>query len=252
MNIRAKLDGHELDLAALAHHFSTGDPRVVSDDEGTFIEASALETIGFDNSAGLVDTASHILAELNGAARLEDPGYRPVKLRNRFHRAPSDTHTLTSDEARLQEHATVLVVGAVEARIGLSTTVTGKSIGSIPGPAPEPKQRKHLTRAAAHPNVADLLTLIGRTEDLSWDVLWKAMEIVRADLGGTAALLATNWITADDFDVFGYSANHPDASGPAARHARRPPGTPPPWTMSIEQGQQFIRNLTREWLDSLR
>ena len=70
-------------------------------------------------------------------------------------------------------------------------------------------------------------------------------------VGGKAAPLATGWITADDHDVSGYSANHPDATGTDARHARRPPTTPPSRVMLIEDGQQFIRDLARRWLDSL-
>ena len=45
---------------------------------------------------------------------------------------------------------------------------------------------------------------------------------------------------------------HPDASGDAARHARRPPPkdrfTP---TMTEDDGAIFIRDLARKWLDSL-
>jgi hypothetical protein len=95
------------------------------------------------------------------------------------------------------------------------------------------------------------LVLIGSADTLGWDTLWKAMEIVRTAVGGTAALIATGWVTTTEFDEFGYAANEPQASGDDARHARRPPKTPPARIMTIEEGRQFIRDLARHWLDSL-
>jgi hypothetical protein len=99
------LDGHEFDLAALARRFPTGDPRVVTTDEGTFIEAADLDAVDFTDAARLVEVAASILARLNGWAMLDDAGYRPVKLRKRFHRDREaiDTHIVLCDEARTHD-----------------------------------------------------------------------------------------------------------------------------------------------------
>jgi hypothetical protein len=251
------LDGHALDLAALVRRFPTGDPRVVSTDEGTFIEAAVLDAVEFTDTARLVETASDILARLNGWVMLDDAGYRPVKLRNRFHRdrlqrEAGDTHIALGDEARVRDEVSVVVVGTAEARLGLSATITATaSTGGVPGPPPIPEGQRQLARAAAHPDADDLLALIGTAGAFGWAPLWKALEIIKVALGGKTALLGTGWVTADDLDAFGYSANHPDASGADARHARRPPTTPPSRVMSIEEGQQFIRDLARQWLNSL-
>ena len=248
------LDGHEFDLNALARLFPAGDPQVVTTDEGTFIEAAALDAVDFTDAARLVEVAAGILARLNGWAMLDDPGYRPVKLRNRFHRhrQATDTHIVLGDEARVRDEATVLVAGSAEARLGgLTATVRTASSGGVSETPPQPEGPRQLARAATHPDADDLLALIGTAGALGWDPLWKALEIIKVALGGKAALLATGWITADDHDVFGYSANHPDASGTDARHARRPSTTSPSRVMSIEEGQQFIRDLARRWLDSL-
>lgn len=254
MSVYAILDGHEFDLSTLARLFPAGDPRVVASAEGTFIEAAALDAVDFTDAARLVEVAADLLASLNGWAMLNDPGYRPVKLRNRFHRdrQSTDTHIVLGDEARMRDEATVLVVGSAEARLGgLSATVRTASDGGVCGSPPQPEGPRQLARAATHPDARDLLTLIGTASTLGWDSLWKALEIIKVAVGGKAALLATGWISADDHDVFGYSANHPDASGSGARHARRPPTAPPGRVMSIEEGQQFIRDLARRWLGSL-
>ena len=89
---------------------------------------------------------------------------------------------------------------------------------------PTPTGPRQLARAAANSDADDLLALIGNAGALGWDPLWKALEIIKVAVGGKAPLIATGWVTDDDLDEFGYSANQPDASGADARHARRSPG----------------------------
>jgi hypothetical protein len=247
VTVRAELDGHEFDLAVLARHFPTGDPRIVNDDGRTYLEATALDDV-FNDGGQLVATASELLARLNGHAMLDDAGYRPVKLLNRFVDGPADTHLVVGDQAGVREHAVVVAVTA-EARLG--ALVAGVAVDGVPV-TPTPTGPRQLARAAANSDADDLLALIGNAGALGWDPLWKALEIIKVAVGGKAPLIATGWVTDDDLDEFGYSANHPDASGADARHARRPPGGKiPNRTMSIEEGQQFIRDLARQWLDSL-
>jgi hypothetical protein len=57
--------------------------------------------------------------------------------------------------------------------------------------------------------------------------------------------------TKDEISAFTASANRPDISGDGARHARMA-GGPPKRTMPIEQARQFISNLVRMWMDTLK
>lgn len=247
MTVGAELAGHQFDLDALARHFPTGDPRIVVEDGRTYLQASALDH-AFQDGGRLVTLASDLLAQLNGHAMLDDSGYRPVKLLNRFVDGPTRTHHVVGDEARTREHVAV-VVGTAEARLGALTARI--AINGVPV-TPTPTGPKRLASAAANSDAHDLFALIGNSGALGWDPLWKALEIIKVAVGGKAALIDIGWVTDDDLDVFGYSANHPDASGVDARHARRPPGGKVPnRIMSIEQGQQLIRDLARRWLDSL-
>ena len=256
MNIHAVLDGHEFDLAVLAERFPTGDPKVIRSDDWTVLESKMLDAVDFTDSARLVEVASSVLARLNGSTVLDTPGYRPVKLRNRFHRHPPtgtlDTTVGATDDARLHEGASIVVVASVEARLSVNTTIVGTAVGSVPGPPVLGDGAKQLAIAAAHSDADDLLVVLGSTGNLGWDILWKAMEIVRNAVGGTKDdLVAKGWITSDDFVAFRYSANHPDASGSQARHARHSPTTPPDQIMSLDDGQRWIRDLARKWLASL-
>jgi hypothetical protein len=63
-------------------------------------------------------------------------------------------------------------------------------------------------------------------------------------------LLAASWVSSDDLDVFGYSANHPDASGADARHARRPPSKIPR-RVNVDRGGSSVHPRPRRALDQI-
>ena len=244
------MKGHGFDLNALAHLFATGDARVVQTDEGTFLEAAVLdEPFTAKDGGRLVEVAEGILARMNGTAKLRDAGYQTVTLADRFHRE-NHQHVMVYDEACIRDTISVARAGVAQGQVRMSATVTVHATGG-PATTSVPEGPRQLARAAAHSDADDLLVLIGSADTLGWDTLWKAMEIMRTAVGGTKALLATGWVTDTEFDEFGYAANEPQASGDDARHARRPPKTPPARIMTIEEGRQFIRDLARHWLDSL-
>lgn len=250
MTVRVRLQGHPFDLEFLAAHFPTGEPRIVVTDEGTFLTADLGHLM--DDGGRLVEAASALLVRLNGYAVLADPGYRPVRLGNSFVREEHTTHTdvVLHDEVRARDRVTVVQLGVAETRCK-AYPVTAL-VNGVPVPQPAPKAHADLARAVTDKDVAELLDLVGNAEVLGWDELWKTLEIIKVRVGGKAALLATGWITDGELEEFGYAANHPDASGAAARHARRPPGGKvPSRVLSAAQGQQLIRNLARHWLDSL-
>jgi hypothetical protein len=134
MTVRAELEGHPFDLDALAREFPTDDTHVVVADEGTFIEATALDAL-FDDAGRLVNTANEQLARLNGYAILADAGYQAVRLRNRFVRGgrpdpraprdagrgprprlpdgrrPDDRRVITDSVGRLREDESRLILG---------------------------------------------------------------------------------------------------------------------------------------------
>lgn len=251
MTVRAELEGHGFDLAALARHFPSGDPHIVVTDEGTFLEATALDAL-FDDARRLVDTTNEHLARLNGYAVLADAGYRHVRLRNRFVREGGSTHwhIAVNDEARACDSLTVAVAGTVEARAGaLDATVVIDGVSVVP---PAPEGLRHLARVASDKNVDDLFALVGKAENLSWIELYKVFEIIRDAVGdGRRGLIATGWTTKEQLSAFTGSADHHMVSGiHEARHARQS-GGPPKKTMTPAEARQFIRDLARRWLDSL-
>src|SRR5690349_3872413 len=102
MAVRAEIDGHEYDLEVLASQYPTGDPRVVKNERGVFLEASDLENLCGVNTQRLVAAADRHLTKLNGFLLLFDSQYRRVRLSNRFERDGGSTMTYrtVSDTAR--------------------------------------------------------------------------------------------------------------------------------------------------------
>lgn len=251
MSVRAELDGHSFDLDTLARHFPTGDPHIVVTDEGTFLEATALDDM-FDDTGRLVNTANEHLARLNGWAVLADAGYQPVRLRNRFVRdgGPTHMHIVVGDEARARDSLTVVTVRTAETRLG-ALNVTA-AVDGVPVEPPPPEGPRRLARAASDKNVDDLLAVVGKAEDLSWIELYKVFEIIRDAVGGSRQdLYDKGWTTKPQLSAFTGSADHHAVSGiHGARHARQSVG-PPKNTMTLDEAQQFIRHLARKWLDSL-
>ena len=178
-----------------------------------------------------------------------DAGYQTVNLADQFHRE-NHRHVVVYDEACIRDNISVTRAGVAQGEVRMPATVTAHATG-VSTTTPVPEGPRQLARAAAHPDADELLVLIGSGDTLGWDTLRKVMEIVKTDVGGKAALIATGWVTTTEFDEFGYAANEPQASGDDARHARRPPKTPPARIVTIEEGRQFIRDLARHWLDSL-
>jgi hypothetical protein len=124
------------------------------------------------------------------------------------------------------------------------TGTDGQPVPPEPSPWPD-----RLALASTHPDVAEVLEIMGRALPLNWDDLWKVFEIVREAVKPDT-IVTLSWTTAADLDSFKESANHPAVSGEEARHARRPE-QPRHRQMEIAEGRSYIGNLVTKWLESL-
>jgi hypothetical protein len=121
-----------------------------------------------------------------------------------------------------------------------------------PAPPPAPKGPEYFELIATHSVVGEVLEILGGSSvSLTWVDLYKVYEIIRHDVGNDKALNAKVWVTDGDISAFTASANRPDISQSEARHARMP-GEPPKRTMTLAQGEDFIRRLVVAWWDSLK
>jgi hypothetical protein len=112
----------------------------------------------------------------------------------------------------------------------VTLVVNGKA-----APPPPPAAPAFVRLAGKDQDVRDALNFLGKPGQLDWFDLYKVFEVVRESAfksqvgprkGAKQALAQTGWITEQEIQAFTGSANHPLASGDAARHARQGERTP--------------------------
>ncbi|MFE3269738.1 hypothetical protein [Streptomyces sp. NPDC059215] len=241
MAVKARLDGHAFDLDTLCELFAAGDPQVNKESDGLYYLASC-ELDGLIDDAGpLVETASLLLRRVVGVARALDSSFRPVTLTSQF----------TDDSGGGKRHH-VVAAATMEIRARMSATgVVTAADQSPPPPPPPPQGPMYMELIKAHADVAEVLDILGRPSvSMTWVDLYKVYEIVRHNVGSDKALKGKGWVPDSDISAFTGSANRPDVSGSEARHARLP-GAFPKRTMTLAEGEAFIRTLVVAWWDSL-
>jgi hypothetical protein len=235
VSVKVELKGHVSDLDALVHLFPSGPIRVVRENGVHYLLADEIDNR--PQGVQYYEVAPEILKTVNGLARVADPAYQPVELSG-YYLDGEQRHVVVSAE-------TVVV----RSRVGTpSVTVTNSGgVVQVPRPPPGP-QRAAL--AATHPDVTEALIIMSQPVALGWGELYKVFEIVR-DSVRPNKLDKSGLASARDLKAFSASANRPDVSGADARHARMS-GDALNYHMSLSDGRQFISDLVRAWIDSLR
>lgn len=83
----------------------------------------------------------------------------------------------------------------------------------------------------------------------TWHNLYKIYEIVLAGAGGARGVTERGWATLAEIEHFKATANHPDASGDAARHGVQK-GRYEKTPMEIGTAFALVRRLANRWLES--
>ncbi|MGW6962386.1 hypothetical protein [Streptomyces chartreusis] len=247
MTVKAKLEGHTFDLDALIELFREGDPKVSKEEDGYYLSSSQLDGL-MDDGGRLFEAATRLLQKVTGVARVLDSSFRPVSLTGTF---MEDGGTGTG-----RRHH-VVQADTAEARFKAYAAGVVTSEGEVPErqsppPPPPPEGPPYLQLALGHPDVAEALEILGKPSvSLTWVDLYKVYEIVRHNVGDDKALKAKQWVSSGDLSAFTASANRPDVSGSDARHARPTGAGMPKRTMTLAEGQDFIRRLVVAWWNSL-
>ncbi|MFF7525968.1 hypothetical protein [Streptomyces pseudovenezuelae] len=242
MAVKASLDGDSFDLDTLVELFPEGDPAVSKEGDGYYLSSAELDGL-LDDKGQLVATADRLLQKISGIARILDSSFRPVRLPGTFVEENGEGegrrhHVVVGDTAMVLSRTHVAIVGIVD----------GQSPSVEP---PPPEGPPYLQLASSHPDVAEALEILGQPSvSLNWIDLYKLFEIVRDSVGNEQALKRKGWMPEGEISAFKASANRPDVSGSAARHARMS-GGPPKLKMNLAEGEAFIRKLVAAWWNSL-
>lgn len=242
MPLKAWLDGEQPDLQRLAQLYATGGPKVLRDDEcgRHYLTAAELDRAHHDDR--VFDVIQILLSSMNGAAKLETPDFKSVAYARRY--------TTTSGDQVIQPRTAVVAIR------GGSPDVVVSGPDGKPIPQPPPRAVARVALAASNPTVRNVLRALACEQD--WYDLWKVYETIRDSVGngdkkrGSDALVnQLKWITEAEEGAFRESANNPDISGEAARHAIPTSPKPPTNTMTMAEGQAFVNGLVQKWFESL-
>jgi hypothetical protein len=131
-------------------------------------------------------------------------------------------------------------------------TAASVAIGPDGQPQPDPPSPwpNRFALAATHPDVDEVLEIMGRPEPLGWLELRKIHEIICRSIEPTTTA-KLGWTTSNRDETFTSSASNPAISGSDAIHARPPKGNQPKRKMFTSEGRQYVSDLVTNWLDYL-
>jgi hypothetical protein len=230
---KAWLAGHRFDLETLATHLSSGDVRVIEENENFYLSAPQLDNPPPGKT--FFGIARELLVWVNGVGFLMGSGFSPVELTDHYDR----------DDG-------VHIVGAtatLTARGHMTATATVLDTNGHPVPSPPPVATTYLSLATTNPDAAEVLEFLAKPGGPSFSDLYKILEIVE-HTGHSKAAMQSAGISKATMTRFTRTANHQAVSGSESRHARlseRPPKNP----MTIDEARTTMRQLVTEWFNFL-
>jgi hypothetical protein len=234
VTMKAWLEGHTFDLEDLATLLPSGDVRVIRQGDGFYMSAEELDNP--PSGKAFHEVAEELLVRANGLGRLMRPDFTPVGLTGRYEQEG--------------DVSVVLATAAVAvAKARLSATAIVRNPDGTVQPQPPPATVAYIALAAHNHDVAEALEIMGRPQPLNFADLYKVYEIIEHS-GHMKIAMTSAGFGKPAARLFARTANHPEASGQDARHARsneRPPAKP----MTLDEARRMIRELVTAWMDSL-
>jgi hypothetical protein len=224
VTIQAWLTGDVFDLQDLADLLPSGDVRVIRSGDEFYLTAAELDSppVG----AVVPDVAERVLARVNGLARARIHDFMPVRLSGRYSGDGTAAGYLFSTEPAVR------MEGRSRLRVG------GVAAGT-----------SYLELASRNGDVAEALEIMGRPERPNFAELHRVYEIIE-HAGALGAAIKSAAVPETSRTLFIRTANHPDASGADARHARSRQ-VPPKRPMTIAEARTMISRLLAAWTNSL-
>lgn len=228
MSWTAYVQGRHGDLSLLTKMFSDDELSFEADEDGNYVMRSA-KFDGMTEATDVRAAAARLMDAVNGVAAVRNPGFQPVALTGQV-RDGNDQHTHVVDV----DPVTV---------VSIASPVVVLTDGAKP--PPPPSETDFAALALRDPNVAEALRYL--RADADWYALYKIYEVVRDDLGGQRALMASGLAGPNALDTFTESANRSEISGDAARHARLG-GQPSGRSTDLVSARHLIRALVEAWM----
>lgn len=179
--------------------------------------------------------AKRLLDSINGAMRVQDPGYQNVRI-GAIYRIDVDGTSRT---------ASVFASDTIAVRV---RELPAAVVGSVAAPPPSDAPRRRAEVASRDEDAREALE-IWANERHDWWNLYKVHEIIESR-GGISLPAVRQAVSKRELERFTRTANHPEAAGRRARHARLEK-VPPKVPMPLEEAEAVIARLLAAWLDAL-
>jgi hypothetical protein len=236
---QARLNGHEIDLETLARSSST-DWFVVQHDARYYLGSTMFNSL--EDASHVQILATQTIQTIAALARLKYTDFGSVQI----------DAVARIDEDRSYHHFLLLhATMRARSRTSRPTLTVSESPTATMDTVQQPQATllgSGVAIARHDSNVAEALRVFGTHED-NWFNLYRILEIVKCDVGGSHKLVATGWVSNRRLDRFKRTANRPELSGDGARHARGK-GRPPLKAMSIAEAKALIGTILTQWIAS--
>jgi hypothetical protein len=154
VTVKAWLEGHQFDLEDLAQLLATGDVRVVqdTDEDGYYLTAPEIDNPPETNRFDI--PAERLIVRANGLGRAKSADFRPVKFSGKC--TTPDGRNLHFAAANLESRARITATS-----VGIGAD--GQPLPDSPSPWPN-----RFALATTHPDVAEVLDIMGSPEPLGF------------------------------------------------------------------------------------
>jgi len=186
-------------------------------------------------AAEVMTAAANFLEAANLVAALRVPGWHPVACD-----AVAEMREVETKHWAKFLSASIVVSASMTA----SATVV-RADGTIERPSDPPAFNNEAQLVMQNAPVRQTLSFL---QEDSWESLYKAYEIVRADVGGDQALCALGWATGSVLSRFRHTCQSPTALGSEARHGVER-AAPPSRPLGHAEARNLVASLIAKWIE---
>jgi len=227
-----EIQGDKSDLQDLGKSLSSPELCITKDGDNFVLKSTDFER--FTNVDDVRNIACELLSVINGAAKLA------LDMRERL---TIGAIVRVKDDGTRSTFICLSNDITVHGSIGVSiVSPTGVVEEIHPGdPIPD-----WVRIAQQDKNVSKVLQFLGSMTD-DWVNLYRILEIVVKDVGGTKKIEEKGWATERAVKLFKHTSQSPDAIGHQARHGvqeEKPPRVP----MPLSEARSLIKTIIHNWL----
>jgi hypothetical protein len=226
------LTGDETDLDELTKVWTRPDLTIEKEDSSYILKSTHFALLISDREVR--ERAHELLIPINAGIKLDLGGLNPIKIAHAIQLNP-DGSKMIACSAEFSVHARFFA--SVQITKSDGTTIIYNSADSTV---------TLFNLAQSDPTVQKICQYLNQDFN-SWHTLYKIYELIESS---GLLPIQRGGVYRKKADLFRRTANNPSASGLNSRHAIDE--SPPEKPMSLSEGQEFIKRIIHEWIETKR